>query len=156
MDRLSPDARSANMRAIHSRDTAPELVVRRLLHRVGYRYRIAGRGLPGKPDLVFPARRKVIFVHGCFWHQHPDCSEGRPPHSNSSYWLPKLARNQERDQDVMNALSALGWDAMVVWECQVVDRQRLLSALSEYLRPSDPSSPTATHEPPDCIPRPPM
>ena len=89
MDKLSAERRSANMRQIRSKDTTPELALRRMLHRLGYRFRLHRKDLPGKPDLVFPSRRKVIFVHGCFWHQHPACREGRVPRSRLEYWEPK-------------------------------------------------------------------
>ncbi|WP_259397709.1 very short patch repair endonuclease, partial [Burkholderia cepacia] len=110
-------SRSDNMRRIRSKDTAPEMAVRRLTHGLGYRYRLHRKDIPGKPDLVFPARRKVIFIHGCFWHQHPGCREGRPPKSNAAYWLPKLERNQQRDKAALEKLAALGWNALVIWEC---------------------------------------
>jgi len=97
MDKLTAERRSANMRAIRSKGTKPEMRVRRLIHTLGYRYRLHRKDLPGKPDLVFPGRRCVIFVHGCFWHQHAGCREGRPPRSNSGYWTPKLSRTVERD-----------------------------------------------------------
>ncbi|WP_428683657.1 very short patch repair endonuclease [Sphingopyxis sp.] len=99
MDKISREARAANMRAIKSRDTKPEIIVRRLAHSLGYRFRLHRKDLPGKPDMVFVARRKAIFVHGCFWHQHPDdrCLDGRMPRTRLEYWQPKLARNQERE-----------------------------------------------------------
>lgn len=120
-DRLSKSARSENMRKIKDRDTAPELLVRRLVHGMGYRYRLHQKDLPGKPDLVFRSRRKVIFVHGCFWHQHKNCRDGRIPRSNINYWSPKLNRNVQRDAVVKLALEEMGWDAMVVWQCQTKD-----------------------------------
>jgi DNA mismatch endonuclease (patch repair protein) len=121
MDRLTPERRSANMRQIKSKGMKPEMAVRRLVHALGYRFRLHRRDLPGSPDLVFPGRRKVIFVHGCFWHQHPDaaCRDARPPRSNNGYWGPKLARNQERDACAVNELKALGWDVLVLWECHI-------------------------------------
>src|SRR3954453_9489446 len=108
MDRLTPERRSENMRRIKSKDMKPELLVRRLVFGLGYRYRLHRKDLPGKPDLVFPGRKKVIFVHGCFWHQHPDCREGRPPRSNITYWKPKLARNVERDMQALATLKDTG------------------------------------------------
>lgn len=112
------------MRAVRSRDTKPELVVRRLLHAMGYRYRLHRRDLPGAPDIVFPGRRKIIFVHGCFWHGH-DCARGaRLPATNVDYWRSKIARNVTRDADNIAALKAAGWEVLVVWECQLKARDR--------------------------------
>src|SRR5271157_4185630 len=115
MDKISSDRRSANMRAIRYKDTVPELIVRRMLYRMGYRYRIHVKALPGKPDIVLSSRRKVIFVHGCFWHQHPSkkCSDSRSPHSNVYYWQPKLARNVARDAEHIRILKENGWDILV-------------------------------------------
>lgn len=115
-DRLSPAQRSANMRRIKGRDTMPELLVRRLTHAMGYRYRLHRKYLPGKPDLVFGPRRKVIFVHGCFWHQHATCRAGRIPASNTGYWATKLRRNTERDVIAKTALEARGWKVLTVWD----------------------------------------
>ncbi len=119
------------MRRIKSKNTKPELAVRCLVHGLGYRFRLHRRDLPGSPDLVFPGRRKVIFVHGCFWHQHPDptCKDARPPRSNSDYWEPKLARTIERDVASERELRAQGWDVLTLWECDLakpnlVDRLR--------------------------------
>ena len=117
-DRLSPEERSAHMRRIRKVDTKPELIVRRIAHRLGYRFRLHRRDLPGTPDLVFPRLRKVIFVHGCFWHQH-DCHLGaKQPSTNAAYWLPKLARNVERDRLARKRLEDDGWRVLVIWECQ--------------------------------------
>jgi DNA mismatch endonuclease (patch repair protein) len=120
------------MQAIRSKDTKPELLVRGLVYRMGYRYRLHRKDLPGKPDLVFGKRRKVIFVHGCFWHGHSDpaCPDGRKPETNKSYWLPKLERNQRRDQENAEALKAAGWNVLTIWECETHD----ISALEQRLR----------------------
>lgn len=126
-------SRSENMRRIRSKDTVPEMAVRRLVHGMGYRYRLHRRDIPGKPDLAFPSRRKVIFIHGCFWHQHPGCREGRPPRSNSAYWLPKLARNQGRDKAALEQLAASGWQALVVWECETKDVHGLIEKVKVFL-----------------------
>ena len=126
-------SRSENMRRIRSKDTAPEMKVRRLVHAMGYRYRLHKTGMPGKPDLVFTARRKVIFVHGCFWHQHAGCAEGRSPKSNLGYWIPKLERNQQRDKEILTQLKTAGWDALTIWECEVQDRTRLAETLLDFL-----------------------
>lgn len=127
--------RSENMRRIRSKDTAPEMAVRRLVHGLGYRYRLHRKDIPGKPDLVFPSRRKVIFIHGCFWHQHPECREGRPPKSNTAYWGPKLERNVERDRRAVAELTAAGWGVLVVWECETKDLGELQGAVQAFLGP---------------------
>src|ERR1700676_1111209 len=121
MDKLSAERRNANMRQIRSENTAPELLLRRMLHHLGYRFRLHRKDLPGKPELVFPSRRKVIFVHGCFWHQHPGCREGRAPGSRLEYWGPNLKRNQERDALAQASLEEQGWHYLVVWECELKD-----------------------------------
>ena len=123
MDTISQSRRSENMRRIRSTDTVPEMAVRRMVHAMGYRYRLHPKALPGKPDMVFPSRRKAILVHGCFWHQHvaPGCRIVREPKSNQGYWVGKLARNKERDQDREAKLSALGWQTLAVWECEIRD-----------------------------------
>ena len=121
------------MRAVKSRDTGPEMLVRRLVHRMGYRYRLYRKGLPGRPDLVFPGRRKVIFVHGCFWHQH-DCPHGsRLPKSNQDYWHPKLARNKERDTENHARLLEQGWDVLTIWQCQTKDPSVLQERIQQFL-----------------------
>jgi DNA mismatch endonuclease, patch repair protein len=124
--------RSENMRRIRSRDTAPEIQVRKVAHRLGFRFRLHRRDLPGKPDLVFPGRKKIIFVHGCFWHKH-SCREGRVPSSNSSYWAPKLARNVERDTAVLQALDSLGWSTLVIWECELRNEVVLADKIQAFL-----------------------
>ena len=124
--------RSANMRAIRSKDMQPELKVRSLAHRLGYRFRLHGKDLPGKPDLVFPSRRKVIFVHGCFWHSH-DCKAAHVPKSNQAYWLPKLERNKTRDEKNIEALRAAGWNALVIWECETCDERGVTKRLRKFL-----------------------
>jgi DNA mismatch endonuclease (patch repair protein) len=121
------------MRRIRKTDTKPELVVRRLVHSLGFRYRLHRRDLPGTPDLVFPRLHKVVFVHGCFWHQH-DCPLGRKqPSANPDYWLPKLARNVERDTRARTRLLELGWDVLVIWECQTKESQPLSSSIAAFL-----------------------
>ena len=121
------------MRRIRKTDTKPELVVRRLVHGMGYRYRLHRRNLPGTPDLVFPARRKVIFVHGCFWHQH-DCALGRKrPAANPDYWHPKLARNVARDAENRERLARAGWNVLVIWECEAKDATALAGRIRTYL-----------------------
>ena len=122
------------MQAVKSKDTGPELAVRRIMHKLGYRYRLHKKGLPGRPDLVFARRKKVIFVHGCFWHGH-DCRYGRPPESRRKYWLPKLERNRERDRENKAELESLGWKVLTVWECQIKrkDTADLVDLLIRFL-----------------------
>ncbi len=117
-DTLTPDQRSERMGRIRAKGSKPKMRVRRLVHAMGYRYRLHRSDLPGKPDLVFPGRHKVILVHGCFWHRH-DCHLGRLPKSRLEFWLPKLEANKRRDEEVGARLSALGWRYLVVWECEV-------------------------------------
>jgi len=135
MDRLTPYRRSENMRRIKSKGMKPELAVRGLAHRLGYRYRLHRKDLPGKPDLVFDPARKAIFMHGCFWHGHDDpaCRDGRAPRSNEGYWLPKLTRNKERDAASVAALKAAGWHVLVVWECETRDAEGLRARLESFL-----------------------
>lgn len=132
-DRLSPQERSAHMRRIRKTDTKPELVVRRAAHRLGYRFRLHRRDLPGTPDLVFPRLHRIIFVHGCFWHQHSGCRLARKPKSRLDYWLPKLRRNQEGDTAAMAALEKLGWDVLVLWECEVKNEAGVSEAIETFL-----------------------
>jgi DNA mismatch endonuclease (patch repair protein) len=107
------------MRAVRSKNTKPEMILRRLLHARGYRYRLHRKDLPGSPDLAFPGRRKAIFVHGCFWHGH-DCKRGaRQPKTNADYWTGKIARNRARDDQAQAALRAMGWECLTVWECAI-------------------------------------
>jgi DNA mismatch endonuclease (patch repair protein) len=134
MDRISPARRSENMRRIRSRDTSPELTVRRLVHRMGFRYRLSPPHLPGKPDMAFARLRKVIFVHGCFWHSHRGCKLAHAPRSRLEYWGPKLKRNKARDRQSLRALRALGWEALVVWECETANPLPLAARLLEFLR----------------------
>ena len=124
--------RSANMRAIRGKDMLPELKVRSLVHKLGYRFRLHWKDLPGKPDLVFGPRRKVIFVHGCFWHSHK-CRIAHIPRSNQAYWGPKLERNKTRDGKNIEALQAEGWKALVVWECEARDERGLRKRLRAFL-----------------------
>lgn len=132
-DNLSVEDRRRTMRSVHSKDTTPELIVRRIIFRLGYRYRLNWKELPGKPDIVFPGRRKVIFVHGCFWHGH-DCKAGnKRPRSNEAYWTTKLKRNKERDQLNLQRLLAMNWQPLVVWECELKDAAMLEKTLIAFL-----------------------
>jgi len=129
----TPESRSRIMRAVKGRDTSLEMTIRRLIFSMGYRYRLHRKDLPGKPDLVFPSRRKVLFIHGCFWHGH-DCKRGaRVPKTNREYWEKKIARNQARDVKNKAALQSLGWDVLIIWECQIKDEAALKQRLSEFL-----------------------
>ncbi|WP_306886207.1 very short patch repair endonuclease [Amorphus orientalis] len=135
MDTLDPHDRSERMKRIRGKNTRPEMVVRSLVHRMGYRFRLHRRDLPGCPDLVFPGRKKVIFVHGCFWHRHPDdaCKLARLPKSRLDFWLPKLEGNRERDVLRQKQLADLNWGVMVVWECQIGDLEMLRKNVREFL-----------------------
>lgn len=133
MDKITPEKRSANMRAIRNKNTQPELAVRRLIYHFGYRYRLHRRDLPGKPDIVFVGRKKVIFVHGCYWHQHQNCQDGKVPTSNSEYWTQKFARNRDRDESNIQQLRAMGWATLVVWECEIKYKDALAHKLQVYL-----------------------
>lgn len=132
-DKLTPERRSANMAKIRAKHTKPEMLVRRMVHGMGFRYRLHRKDLPGKPDMVFGPRRKVIFVHGCFWHLH-ECRDGRIPSSRRDYWEPKLRRNAERDAEQLAALQAAGWQVLTVWECETKDRAALENRLADFLR----------------------
>lgn len=133
-DRLTPQRRSENMARIRSRDTKPELTVRRFLHRLGLRFRLHRRDLPGKPDLVFPRYRVVVFVHGCFWHGCPRCVDGtRRVKSNATYWNAKVEGNRQRDIRHREALEAAGWSVQVIWECDV-RAESVLRELGESIR----------------------
>ncbi len=131
-DRLTIEQRSNLMRRVRGKDTAPELLVRRLAHAAGFRFRLHRKDLPGNPDLCFPTRHKVIFVHGCFWHGH-GCKIGRLPKSRLEFWQPKIARNRERDTAAVAALATLGWRVFTVWQCQTKDRPALRQRIVEFL-----------------------
>lgn len=122
------------MALIRSRDTKPELNVRRLIHAMGYRYRLHRKNLPGRPDLVFASRSKVLFVHGCFWHLHRGCRKNRPPKSRLDYWEPKLRRNALRDESNIRKLRRMGWRSLVLWECELQDSLRLTKRIKHFLR----------------------
>lgn len=136
-----PLTRSRNMAAVKSRDTKPELIVRRGLHRRGFRFRLAGKDLPGKPDIILPARNAVIFVHGCFWHGH-ECHLFRMPQTRRDFWEAKIAANRRRDHIVLGQLGDAGWRCGVIWECALRGRQRLseqelFAPLTEWLLSGD-------------------
>lgn len=139
-DRIDPERRSLNMSRVKSANTRPELEVRTLLHRLGYRFRLHRRSLPGTPDLVFPSRRAVIFVHGCFWHRHAGCPKSSTPATRTEFWAEKFEANQARDARVRRALAADGWRVEVVWECEIRDRETLAQRLISFLGTPTPSA----------------
>lgn len=131
-DSLTPEQRRLCMASIRDRDTKPEIIVRKIVHRLGYRYRLHCKNLPGKPDLVFRRYRSVIFVHGCFWHAHR-CKRGRSkPHTNTVFWQTKRAGNRERDRRNLRKLRSMGWKVLVVWECQLRKPDRFLQILPRF------------------------
>lgn len=140
MDTLAPSRRSENMRRIRGKDTAPELVVRKLCRELGFTgYRIHRKDLPGKPDIAWIGQKRAIFVHGCFWHGH-DCAEGiRKPKSNQDYWIPKIERNRQRDTENIAALHAIGWKIFVVWECEINDKGLFAERLQRFLSAKTPN-----------------
>lgn len=135
MDKLTLQQRSENMRRIRSKGTKPEIEVRRLIYRLGYRYRLHVKTLSGKPDLVFHSRGKVIFVHGCFWHQHcdPACKKARKPTSNVTFWNNKLKANAERDERNMELLLSEGWQVLTIWQCQIKNAADLSDRIKRFL-----------------------
>lgn len=132
VDKLTSEQRSRLMSQVRGKDTKPELVVRRLVHSLGYRFRLHRRDLPGSPDLVFPSRRKVIFVHGCYWHRH-DCKKATTPKSNTAFWQKKFDDNVMRDNKNLRDLKALGWEAMVVWQCETETNELLAHMIGQFL-----------------------
>lgn len=118
-DTLSPAERSEVMRRVRSKDTKPEVFVRSVLHRMGYRFRLHRKDLPGNPDIVLPKHRTAVFIHGCFWHQHPGCRKATVPQNNRDYWERKLSRNVERDALSVRALEEAGWRVVILWECEI-------------------------------------
>jgi DNA mismatch endonuclease (patch repair protein) len=140
MDKISKKQRSENMRRIKSTGMKPELFVRSLVHRLGFRYRLHRHDLPGRPDLVFLKKRKIVFVHGCFWHSHSKakCPRVRIPKSNLEYWLPKLDRNKRRDKQNVAQLRRTGWQVLTVWECQCSDSESLGQRLKRFLKENIP------------------
>jgi DNA mismatch endonuclease, patch repair protein len=131
---VADERRRANMRAVHAKNTGLELIVRGIAHRLGLRYRLHRRDLPGRPDLTFPKWKTIIFVNGCFWHQHPGCKKATIPVTNRAFWQEKLRRNAERDHQTIERLMALGWRVLVIWECQIRDSNLVAKILSRYFR----------------------
>lgn len=137
MNEVAAAVRRRTMQAVRSKDTEPERTVRRLAYQLGYRYRLNRKELPGKPDLVFIGRRKVVFVHGCFWHGH-DCKRGaREPKENNAYWVEKIARNKVRDKAHLATLAASGWRSLVIWECELRQLDRVRDRLAAFLEGHD-------------------
>ncbi len=137
VDVYNATTRSAVMRQVRSKDTKPEMIVRRMLHKLGYRYRLHPGDLPGRPDIIFRGKRKAIFVHGCFWHQHQGCSASDRPSSNTTYWRAKLDRNVARDAANLSNLKDAGWNILVIWECKIKNAVELSETLCQFLLPSD-------------------
>ncbi len=133
MDTFSKTERSDIMRKVRSKDTSPERKVRSLLHRLGFRFRLHRKDLPGNPDIVLPKHNAVIFVHGCFWHRHPGCSRATTPATRREYWLPKFDRTVRRDAENQAALRRLGWKVVVVWECELRDVEDMEIRLSQAI-----------------------
>ncbi|MFW5498395.1 MULTISPECIES: very short patch repair endonuclease [unclassified Maridesulfovibrio] len=133
MDKLTPKKRSWNMSRIKSKNTKPERIVRSLLHNMGFRFRLHRKDLPGKPDIVLPKYKTIIFVHGCFWHQHPGCKDSKIPKSNSEYWINKFNNNAERDKIAVEKLEGAGWHVITVWACETKDLDRLAGSLFEEI-----------------------
>lgn len=133
MDNLTPKERSALMAKVRSKDTKPEMAVRRLVHGMGYRYRLHCAALPGRPDLAFASRKKAILVHGCFWHGHAGCPAHRIPKTRRAYWKAKIEGNQARDKLARGRLKRLGWGTMVVWECETKRPEKLARRLARFL-----------------------
>ncbi len=132
-DVFSPEQRSEIMAKVRSQDTKPEVLVRSLIHRMGFRFRLHNKHLPGNPDIVLPRHKKIVFVHGCFWHQHEGCPHAARPASNIAYWNKKLDGNVRRDRANLEKLAALGWRVLVIWECETRNREQLILRLQEFL-----------------------
>jgi len=132
-DVFSPEQRSEIMAKVRSQDTKPEVLVRSLIHRMGFRFRLHNKHLPGNPDIVLPRHKKIVFVHGCFWHQHEGCPHAARPASNIAYWNKKLDGNVRRDKANLEKLAALGWRVLVIWECETRNREQLILRLQEFL-----------------------
>lgn len=132
VDKISAEVRSSIMSRIRNKDTRPEIAVRSLLHRLGYRFRLHRKSLQGCPDIVLPKYRAVVFVHGCFWHQHAGCPYSHVPKSNRTYWLPKLDRNSARDREANTKLKECGWRVLVIWECETKSKELLTEKISSF------------------------
>lgn len=135
VDHIDPARRSLNMASVRSKHTEPELVVRKIVYGLGHRYRLHWKKLPGKPDLVFPGKRKAIFVHGCFWHGH-DCIRGRLPSTNLDFWEQKIGKNKERDSRARDQLESQGWSVLTIWQCGLKDVSELKQTIVRFLATS--------------------
>ena len=133
VDRIPPERRSWLMSRVRSKDTSPEMAVRRLTHSMGYRYRLHGKDLPGSPDLVFPSRKAVIFVHGCFWHRHDGCKKATTPKTRNEYWANKFELNVSRDARAISDLEIKGWKALIIWECETRNLEYLSLKIKKFL-----------------------
>lgn len=133
VDHVDRDKRSRIMAAVRSKHTQPEMYVSRLVHSLGYRYRLHVADLPGKPDLVFPSRRKAIFVHGCFWHRHSRCRYASSPKTHIGFWEEKFHANVARDRSVRRELKKQGWEILIVWQCELKQREKLAERIDEFL-----------------------
>jgi DNA mismatch endonuclease (patch repair protein) len=140
VDHLDPQARSLLMGRVKRTGTKAELTVRSIAHRLGYRFRCDRGDLPGRPDIVFPGRRSVVFVHGCFWHRHEGCSKATMPKTNEDFWATKFAQNAARDRGALHELSRLGWQALVIWECETRRPEEVASRLKGFLGPPGPKA----------------
>ncbi|MGO9318258.1 MAG: very short patch repair endonuclease [Terracidiphilus sp.] len=132
-DHVDRKLRSFIMASVHSKNTKPEIAVRKIVHALGYRYRIHERKLPGKPDLVFPSRRKVIFVHGCFWHRHTGCRYTTTPKTRRAFWEAKFSANMDRDRRIRRELRQMDWEVLTVWQCELKKSEKLTERLDEFL-----------------------
>lgn len=134
MDVFSPEKRSQVMSRIRSKDTKPEKTVRSILHKLGFRFRINRKDLPGKPDIVLPKHKTVIFVHGCFWHRHGGCKYAYTPKSNTDFWNKKFSSNMKRDKDIQNKLGKSGWKVLTIWECEIREIEKTTELLDSLLK----------------------
>jgi DNA mismatch endonuclease (patch repair protein) len=132
-DHVNAETRSKIMRAVHSTDTKPELAIRKMVHALGFRYRLNVETLPGKPDMVFPSRHKIIFMHGCFWHRHKGCRYATSPKTRPEFWHSKFDSNVRRDRAIARSLKKLGWAVMTVWQCQLKNPEKLSGRLNDFL-----------------------
>jgi DNA mismatch endonuclease (patch repair protein) len=132
-DHVDPATRSRIMAAVHSENTTPELAIRKLVFAMGYRYRLHVAGLPGRPDLVFPGRRKILFVNGCYWHRHRNCRYATTPKTNVEFWLLKFEANLRRDRANLKALRSLGWQVLTIWQCQLKNPDKLGKKIDAFL-----------------------